>query len=57
MAYMASYSGDDLVSGKDISETQNIPKKFLDAILIELKNGGFIFQKRTSWWLFTCEKR
>lgn len=56
MAYMASYSGDDLVSGKDISETQNIPKKFLDAILIELKNGGFIFQ-RTSWWLFTCEKR
>ena len=46
MGYIASYSGDDLVSGKDISETQNIPKKFLDAILIELKNGGFIFSKK-----------
>ena len=46
MSYMASFSLDDLVSGKDISETQNIPKKFLDAILIELKNGGFIFSKK-----------
>ena len=46
MAYMASFSVDDLVSGKDISEKQNIPKKFLDAILIELKNGGFVFSKK-----------
>ena len=46
MAYMASFSADDLVSGKDISDTQNIPKKFLDAILIELKNSGFIFSKK-----------
>ena len=46
MAYMASFTVDDLVSGKDISETQNIPKKFLDAILIELKNGGFVFSKK-----------
>lgn len=46
MAYMTSFSADNLVSGKDISETQNIPKKFLDAILIELKNGGFVFSKK-----------
>lgn len=46
MAYMASFPVDDLVSGKNISETQNIPKKFLDAILVELKNSGFIFSKK-----------
>lgn len=46
IAYIASFSAEDLVSGKDISETQNIPKKFLDAILIELKNSGFVFSKK-----------
>lgn len=45
MAYMAFFPVDDLVSGKNISETQNIPKKFLDAILVELKNSGFFSKK------------
>jgi Rrf2 family protein len=34
------------VSGKEIAEMQNIPKKFLDAILIELKNHGLIYSKK-----------
>jgi Rrf2 family protein len=29
----------------DIAETQNIPKKFLDAILCELRNSGFVHSR------------
>ncbi|MFM9163280.1 MAG: RrF2 family transcriptional regulator, partial [Methylocystis sp.] len=42
-AYLAGLPLDVLVSGKEIAEMQNIPKKFLDAILIELKNHGLIY--------------
>jgi Rrf2 family protein len=45
-AYLAGLSPDVLVSGKEIAEMQNIPKKFLDAILIELKNHGLIYSKK-----------
>lgn len=34
----------DLVS--NIAESNDIPKKFLDAILGELRNGGFLFSKK-----------
>ena len=46
MAYLAGLPLDVLVSGKEIAEMQNIPKKFLDAILIELKNHGLIYSKK-----------
>lgn len=45
-AYLAGLPTDVLVSGKEIAEMQNIPKKFLDAILIELKNHGLIHSKK-----------
>jgi Rrf2 family protein len=45
-AYLAGLQADVLVSGKEIAEMQNIPKKFLDAILIELKNHGLIYSKK-----------
>ena len=45
-AYLAGLPLDVLVSGKEIAEMQNIPKKFLDAILIELKNHGLIYSKK-----------
>ena len=45
-AYLAGLPLDVLVSGKEIAERQNIPKKFLDAILIELKNHGLIYSKK-----------
>jgi Rrf2 family protein len=31
---------------KEIAESENIPKKFLEAILIELKNAGFVSSKK-----------
>ena len=46
MAYLGGLPSDVLVSGKEIAEMQNIPKKFLDAILIELKNHGLIYSKK-----------
>lgn len=45
-SYLAGLPPDVLVSGKEIAEMQNIPKKFLDAILIELKNHGLIYSKK-----------
>jgi Rrf2 family protein len=35
-----------LIGSQDIADVQHIPKKFLDAILIELKNAGLIYSKK-----------
>jgi Rrf2 family protein len=34
------------VQSAEISETNNIPKKFLDAILLEIKNDGILVSKK-----------
>ena len=31
---------------KDISKTQDIPKKFLEQVMLQLKKGGFIMSKK-----------
>jgi Rrf2 family protein len=46
MAHLAQFPPGQLVGVLEIAEAQNIPKKFLDAILAELRNAGFIFSKK-----------
>lgn len=37
---------DSSVQSAEIAEAKNIPKKFLDAILLDIKNGGFLYSKK-----------
>lgn len=37
---------DRAVQGAEIAEEQNIPKKFLDAILLQLKNDGMLTSRK-----------
>jgi len=43
---LAEQPHDDLVLIGDIAESENIPRKFLEAILVELRNHGLLFAKR-----------
>jgi Rrf2 family protein len=46
LGYLASKYGEGPVLIAEISNEKNIPKKFLEAILINLKNEGFIESKK-----------
>jgi len=46
MVYLARNGQDGAVLIADIAEAESIPKKFLDAILLELKNRGFLSSKK-----------
>lgn len=46
MLYLAEREGEGGILGADIAESQNIPKKFLDTILLELKNNGLLHSKK-----------
>jgi Rrf2 family protein len=43
---LAEQPGSDLVLIADIAERENIPRKFLEAILVELRRHGLLFAKR-----------
>ncbi|WP_142846372.1 Rrf2 family transcriptional regulator [Telmatospirillum sp. J64-1] len=43
--YLAQFEGEP-VQIAAIAETQNMPKKFLDAILLELRNAGILRSKK-----------
>ena len=43
---LAEQPTDDLVLIADIAERENIPRKFLEAILVELRRHGLLFAKR-----------
>jgi Rrf2 family protein len=45
MVHLAQSAPGRPVPVMEISETQHIPKKFLDAILCELRNAGFVHSK------------
>jgi len=54
LLHLATHEGDGSVSISDIAESNNIPKKFLDAILLELKNAGLLYSKKGKgggYWL------
>ena len=46
LLYLAQREGEGGVQGADIAKNQNIPKKFLDTILLELKNNGLLYSKK-----------
>ena len=46
MLHLAEREGLGGVQGADIAATQIIPKKFLDAILLELKGQGLLYSKK-----------
>lgn len=46
MVYLARHADDGSVLIADIAEAESIPKKFLDAILLELKNRGYLSSKK-----------
>jgi Rrf2 family protein len=46
LVYLAERHGEGPVQIGEIAERQNIPKKFLEAILLELKNGKILNSKK-----------
>lgn len=46
MVHLADIPFGEVIGITEIAEAQNIPKKFLDAILAELKLNGFLFSKK-----------
>lgn len=46
LVHLAQLPEGDLAFVNDIAVANNIPKKFLDAILSELRNAGFVYSKK-----------
>jgi Rrf2 family protein len=46
LAHLAKLKPDELTQAVDIAKTNRIPKKFLDTILGELRNGGFVYSRK-----------
>ena len=46
MVHLARREGDGTILIADIAETERIPRKFLDAILLELKTRGYLISKK-----------
>jgi Rrf2 family protein len=46
VAYLASLEPGEITQSVDIAEAHNIPKKFLDAILGDLRNAGIVASKK-----------
>lgn len=46
LLYMASHPGADRISLGEVVEAQNIPHKFLHAIMLQLRNEGFVISKK-----------
>lgn len=46
MVHLARHGGEGSLLIADIAEAENIPKKFLDAILLELKNRSLLASKK-----------
>ena len=46
LGHLAALEAGDLAMVGDIATSNNIPKKFLDAILAELRNAGFVYSRK-----------
>lgn len=46
MIALAGSPGDDLTMIADIAERENIPRKFLEAILLDLRKSGLLYARR-----------
>ena len=56
MVYLTRHAEEGSVLIAQIAESENIPKKFLDAILLELKNRGFLSSKKGKGGGYTLSK-
>ena len=56
MVYLARHEGLGPVLIADIAEAERIPKKFLDAILLEMKNDGLLSSKKGKGGGYTLAK-
>ena len=46
LVYLARHRGEGPIQIRDISETLNIPRKFLEAILLDLRNEGLLRSRK-----------
>ena len=46
LAHLATLEPGETTQAMDIAEAHNIPKKFLDAIIGDLRNAGIVFSKK-----------
>jgi Rrf2 family protein len=46
LIYLAQHQGEGLFQIKDIADTLNIPRKFLEAILLDLRNEGILQSRK-----------
>ena len=46
LIYLAQHQGEGPIQIRDISDQLNIPRKFLEAILLELRNGGMLQSRK-----------
>jgi len=46
LAHLAKLKPEAMTQAVDIAKTNQIPKKFLDAILGELRNAGFVYSRK-----------
>lgn len=46
LAHLATLQPGETTQAMDIAQAHNIPKKFLDAILGDLRNAGIVFSKK-----------
>jgi Rrf2 family protein len=46
LAHLATIEAGETTQAVEISEAENIPKKFLDAILGELRNAGIVYSRK-----------
>ena len=46
LVYLAQHQGEGPLQIRDISETLNIPRKFLEAILLDLRNEGMLQSRK-----------
>jgi Rrf2 family protein len=46
LVYLAQHQGEGLVQIGNIAETLNIPRKFLEAILLDLRNEGILQSRK-----------
>lgn len=56
LVFIAKHSDDQPISVSRISEEQNIPLKFLETILTELKNAGIVNSKKGKYGGYTLNK-
>lgn len=57
MVELARHPSGQYVAVPDIADRQNIPKKFLDVILAELRNAGFVTSKMGKGGGYTLARR